>query len=81
MHQPPSPLAFAANRGQSDPLHRPGDSMNLTHPFLDIAPWDVDSDKLREECGIFGVIGAKDAAAMTKALRAVPHQRHLPGVA
>ena len=34
--------------------------MNLTHPFL-----DLDGDKLREECGIFGVIGAKDAAAMT----------------
>ena len=30
--------------------------MNLTHPFL-----DADGDKLREECGIFGVIGAKEA--------------------
>jgi amidophosphoribosyltransferase len=25
--------------------------MNLTHPFL-----DEDGDKLREECGIFGVM-------------------------
>ena len=32
--------------------------MNLTNPFL-----DADGDKLREECGVFGVIGAKDAAA------------------
>ena len=49
--------------------------MNLTHPFLDIAPWDVDSDKLREECGIFGVIGAKDAAAMTAlGLHALQHR-------
>ena len=32
--------------------------MNLTHPFL-----DQDGDKLREECGIFGVIGASEAAA------------------
>jgi len=32
--------------------------MNLTHPFL-----DDDGDKLREECGIFGVIGAPEAAA------------------
>jgi len=32
--------------------------MNLTHPFL-----DEDGDKLREECGVFGVIGAPDAAA------------------
>src|SRR5690606_2330067 len=32
--------------------------MNLTHPFL-----DQDGDKLREECGVFGVIGAAEAAA------------------
>jgi amidophosphoribosyltransferase len=32
--------------------------MNLTHPFL-----DLDGDKLREECGIFGVIGGSEAAA------------------
>lgn len=32
--------------------------MNITHPFL-----DEDGDKLREECGIFGVIGASEAAA------------------
>jgi len=32
--------------------------MNLTHPFL-----DEDGDKLREECGIFGVLGAAEAAA------------------
>jgi amidophosphoribosyltransferase len=32
--------------------------MNLTHPFL-----DEDGDKLREECGVFGVIGAAEAAA------------------
>jgi amidophosphoribosyltransferase len=31
--------------------------MNITHPFL-----DADGDKLREECGIFGVIGVGDAA-------------------
>ena len=33
--------------------------MNLTHPFL-----DADGDKLREECGVFGVIGASEAAAV-----------------
>jgi len=32
--------------------------MNLTHPFL-----DEDGDKLREECGVFGVVGAAEAAA------------------
>lgn len=44
--------------------------MNITHPFL-----DADGDKLREECGIFGVIGAKDAAAMTAlGLHALQHR-------
>ena len=44
--------------------------MNLTHPFL-----DLDGDKLREECGIFGVIGAKGAAAMTAlGLHALQHR-------
>lgn len=44
--------------------------MNMTHPFL-----DADGDKLREECGIFGVIGAKDAAAMTAlGLHALQHR-------
>jgi amidophosphoribosyltransferase len=32
--------------------------MNITHPFV-----DADGDKLREECGVFGVIGAHEAAA------------------
>ena len=44
--------------------------MNLTHPFH-----DLDGDKLREECGIFGVIGARDAAAMTAlGLHALQHR-------
>jgi amidophosphoribosyltransferase len=44
--------------------------MNLTHPLL-----DADGDKLREECGIFGVIGARDAAAMTAlGLHALQHR-------
>jgi amidophosphoribosyltransferase len=37
--------------------------MNLTHPLLDADGLDADGDKLREECGIFGVIGAPEAAA------------------
>ena len=44
--------------------------MNLTHPFF-----DADGDKLREECGIFGVIGAKEASAMTAlGLHALQHR-------
>ena len=30
--------------------------MPLAHPF------DVDEDKLKEECGVFGVVGVTDAA-------------------
>ena len=44
--------------------------MNLTHPFL-----DADGDKLREECGIFGVIGTNEAAGMTAlGLHALQHR-------
>ena len=54
--------------------------MTFDEPFLDKTPWDVgpsdmDGDKLREECGIFGVIGAKDAAPMTAlGLHALQHR-------
>jgi amidophosphoribosyltransferase len=42
--------------------------MLSTHPF-------VDDDKLREECGIFGVIGAEGAAALTAlGLHALQHR-------
>ena len=40
------------------------------HPFL-----DLDGDKLREECGVFGVINASDAAAATAlGLHALQHR-------
>jgi amidophosphoribosyltransferase len=44
--------------------------MNITNPFL-----DCDGDKLREECGIFGVIGSQEAAAITAlGLHALQHR-------
>jgi amidophosphoribosyltransferase len=44
--------------------------MNFTHPFL-----DADGDKLREECGVFGVIGAHEAAAVCAlGLHALQHR-------
>ena len=44
--------------------------MNWTHPFL-----DIDGDKLREECGVFGAINAADAAAATAlGLHALQHR-------
>ena len=48
----------------------PDDSMNLTHPFR-----DPDGDKLREECGVFGVIGAKEAVNIAAlGLHALQHR-------
>ena len=44
--------------------------MILTHPFE-----NADGDKLREECGVFGAIGATDAAAVTAlGLHALQHR-------
>ncbi len=38
-------------------------------------PWDLDGDKLREECGIFGVVGARDAATIVAlGLHALQHR-------
>ncbi len=38
-------------------------------------PWDLDDDKLREECGIFGVIGARDASSVVAlGLHALQHR-------
>jgi amidophosphoribosyltransferase len=48
--------------------------MNLTHPQTD-TDLDTDGDKLREECGVFGAIGAHDAAALTAlGLHALQHR-------
>ncbi|WP_435417432.1 amidophosphoribosyltransferase [Parerythrobacter aurantius] len=44
--------------------------MITTHPF-----YDENGDKLREECGVFGVIGTSEAAAMTAlGLHALQHR-------
>ncbi|MBS0256011.1 MAG: amidophosphoribosyltransferase [Proteobacteria bacterium] len=41
----------------------------------DSTPWDTDADHLREECGIFGVIGSAEAAATTAlGLHALQHR-------
>ncbi|MFZ1741874.1 MAG: amidophosphoribosyltransferase, partial [Pontixanthobacter sp.] len=44
--------------------------MNYTHPFF-----DLHGDKLREECGVFGVINSADAATVTAlGLHALQHR-------
>ena len=53
--------------------------MTAPDTLRDTAPWDVDGDKLREECGIFGVIGTKEAAAMVAlGLHALQHRSASP---
>ncbi len=64
------PLPFPSNAAKAARATAGAIPMNLTHPFL-----DADGDKLREECGIFGVIGAKDAAAVVAlGLHALQHR-------
>ena len=48
----------------------------MTCSFLrDTTPWDIDGDKLHEECGIFGVIGARSAATVVAlGLHALQHR-------
>lgn len=54
--------------------------MTIFQSFHDETPWDVtpsdeDGDKLREECGVFGVIGTRDASGMTAlGLHALQHR-------
>jgi amidophosphoribosyltransferase len=61
-----TPLTLAAQRH----IAAGALAMNLTHPFL-----DLDGDKLREECGVFGAIHASDAAAATAlGLHALQHR-------
>src|SRR6187402_3944551 len=49
--------------------------MNLTHPLLEVEGLAADGDKLREECGIFGVIGAAEAGpACALGLHALQHR-------
>src|SRR3569833_310217 len=50
--------------------------MNAGDSHRDETPWDIwGDDKLREECGVFGVIGAADAAAVCAlGLHALQHR-------
>ena len=49
--------------------------MTTSESFRDETPWDIGGDKLHEECGVFGVIGASDAAAICAlGLHALQHR-------
>src|SRR5690606_17923249 len=63
------------NRNVTPPLgaglgRQAREPMNFTHPWC-----DDDGDKLHEECGIFGVIGAPEASAVCAlGLHALQHR-------
>ena len=62
-------------QGRPQARHADPKSMTLPDCLPDTAPWDIDADKLREECGIFGVIGTRDATPLTAlGLHALQHR-------
>src|SRR5712671_878613 len=65
--------------GAGDHLYRDGtgDDWMLEHQDLDLQDLDLDfnGDRLREECGVFGIYGHPDAAAITAlGLHALQHR-------
>ena len=51
------------------------DSMHLSHDSYGFDEFDLDADRLREECGVFGIHGHPDAAAITAlGLHALQHR-------
>ena len=62
------------NSRDSDPRHMP--HWPPAHPFdFDAVACDDDGDKLKEECGIFGIIGVSDAASFVAlGLHALQHR-------
>ncbi len=65
---------IATERASADITRAVTDSMNFTHPFLNESG-DLDSDKLREECGVFGAINAPDASTVAAlGLHALQHR-------
>ena len=56
-----------------DAMHSPSD--DATQADLDLSEHDLDGDTLREECGVFGIYGHPDAAAITAlGLHALQHR-------
>ncbi len=58
---------------ESPSVESPSVELNAPSPLISTDPFD--DDKLREECGVFGVFGANDAAALTVlGLHALQHR-------
>jgi len=66
------PDAKAAPSGKTT---GPGDLNDQNDSSRDCTPWDTDGDTLHEECGVFGVIGAKGAVNIAAlGLHALQHR-------
>src|ERR1043166_665074 len=67
-------------RGAMDEIPSPCDAAGQLHLDLDLAAsdltdFDLDGDTLREECGVFGIFGHPEAAAITApGLHALQHR-------
>ena len=66
---------LAAKAPPSEATTGPHRLTKQTHPNRDSTPWDAGGDTLHEECGVFGVIGAKDAVYIAAlGLHALQHR-------
>src|SRR4249920_1938202 len=58
-----------------DPISTPAETSGAAGPRDADIKFDIDGDRLREECGVFGVFGHPDAAAITAlGLHALQHR-------
>ena len=65
---------MAGHQMTTPPMLQSGVGLFDPAPF-DPAPFDPDGDRLKEECGVFGVLGHPDAAALTAlGLHALQHR-------
>ena len=61
--------------GQSEPSHADSDQSDSGQFEPGLTDFDLDADRLREECGVFGIFGHPDAAAITAlGLHALQHR-------
>jgi hypothetical protein len=62
------------NPAERSTMDQAAQNPNL-RPNLDLTDFDPNADRLREECGVFGIFGHPDAAAITAlGLHALQHR-------
>src|SRR3981081_4388132 len=68
MTDSPSDAGLDLGRGRMSPTSADRDASNWGEP-------ELDGDRLREECGVFGIFGHPDAAAITALVLPAPQRR------